>query len=213
MIELDVRLSRDGELVVIHDARINRTSNGRGRVADLILAELKQCSYHNGMTVFGFIPIPTLAEVIASVGSRVLLNVEIKGRWSKRTGIERKLADLLRAKHCVDRVIISSFNRKILAEMKRVDGEVRTGLLYDATWKRFREDVRALGVRSVHPELAAVESGALRWASSCGIKVYPWVAKDRDTVERCRAMRFIDGVMVNDLGLFGAAIPCGSAAD
>ncbi|MCK9232318.1 MAG: hypothetical protein M0P04_05910 [Syntrophales bacterium] len=208
MIELDVRLSRDGELVVIHDATIDRTSNGRGRMADLTLAELRRFSYPNAMTAFGRVPIPTLAEVIDRVGAQVTLNVEIKGRRSGSAGMERLIAALLRRKGAVDRVIVSAFDRRALVEMKRADGQVRTGLLYDRGWRRFGEDVRRLGVYSVHPRLSAIDAEALRWVHSEGVRVFPWVAKDRGDVDRCRAADFIDGVMVNDLALFGDAGPC-----
>jgi glycerophosphoryl diester phosphodiesterase len=213
MIELDVRLSRDGELVVIHDATIDRTSNGRGRMADLTLAELRRFSYPNAMTAFGRVPIPTLAEVIDRVGAQVTLNVEIKGRRSGSAGMERLIAALLRRKGAVDRVIVSAFDRRALVEMKRADGQVRTGLLYDRGWRRFGEDVRRLGVYSVHPRLSAIDAEALRWVHSEGVRVFPWVAKDRGDVDRCRAADFIDGVMVNDLALFGDASPCGHNPD
>ncbi|HOG08263.1 MAG TPA: glycerophosphodiester phosphodiesterase family protein [Syntrophales bacterium] len=213
MIELDVRLSRDGELVVIHDATIDRTSNGRGRMADLTLAELRRFSYPNAMTAFGRVPIPTLAEVIDRVGAQVTLNVEIKGRRSGSAGMERLIAALLRRKGAVDRVIVSAFDRRALVEMKRADGQVRTGLLYDRGWRRFGEDVRRLGVYSVHPRLSAIDAEALRWVHSEGVRVFPWVAKDRGDVDRCRAADFIDGVMVNDLALFGDACPCGHNPD
>jgi glycerophosphoryl diester phosphodiesterase len=205
MIELDVRLSRDGEIVVIHDATVDRTSNGRGRVADLSLAELRRFNYANGMSAFGRVPIPTLAEVIDRVGAQVTLNVEIKGRRSESAGMEGALAALLRRKGAVGRVIVSAFDRRVLAAMKRADARVRTGLLYDRAWRRFREDVRRLGVESVHPRLSAIDAEALRWVRSVGVRVFPWVAKDRGDVDRCRAADFIDGVMVNDLALFGDA--------
>ena len=105
----------------------------------------------------------------------------------------------------VGHVIVSAFDRRVLAAMKRADARVRPGLLYDRAWRRFREDVRRLGVESVHPRLSAIDAEALRWVRSVGVRVFPWVAKDRGDVDRCRAADFIDGVMVNDLALFGDA--------
>jgi glycerophosphoryl diester phosphodiesterase len=201
MIELDVRLSRDGRLVVIHDTRIDRTSDGTGGVADLTLAELKRYSYNNRMTRFGFVEIPTLAEVIAWASDQVMLNIEIK----KSTGeeeIERKLADLLHETRFTDRVIVSSFDHGALAEMKRIAGSVRTGMLYDSIRVRFPDEIRELGVYSVHPGLEAVEEGQLRWAKSRGIRVYPWVVENRKTLNAYRASGYLDGAMVNDLSLF-----------
>ena len=202
MIELDVRLSQDGRLVVIHDEKIDRTSNGTGAVADLSLAELKRYNYNNRMAETGFVGISTLDEVIGWAGNRVMLNIEIKNGPVRNEGIERKLADLLQETRFTDRVIVSSFDHYALAEMKRIAGSVRTGMLYDSVWIRFADEVRALGVFSVHPRADAVKAGQLRWAKSRGIQVYPWVIKDRETLKAFRASCYVDGVMVNDLALF-----------
>jgi glycerophosphoryl diester phosphodiesterase len=202
MIELDVHLSQDERLVVIHDEKIDRTSNGTGAVADLSLAELKRYNYNNRMAEFGFVEIPTLDEVIAWAGNRVMLNIEIKNSPLRNEGLERKLADLLQETHFTDRVIVSSFDHYALAKMKRIDGSIRTGMIYKSVWIRFADEVRALGVFSVHPRADAVEAGQLLWAKSRGIQVYPWVVKDRETLKAFRVSGYVDGVMVNDLALF-----------
>lgn len=202
MIELDVHLSRDGRLVVIHDDRIDRTADGKGAVSGLSLAELKQYNYNNRMAEHGFVEIPTLDEVIAWAGERVMLNIEIKNRPVRSEGIEQKLADLLRETQFTDRAVVSSFDHHALAEIKRIDGTVRTGMLYDSVWIHFEDEVRALGVFSVHPGADAIDAGQLRWAKSCGIRIYPWVVKDRETLKAYRASGYADGAMVNDLSLF-----------
>ncbi len=202
MIELDVRLSRDGWLVVIHDERIDRTADGTGAVSGLSLGELKRYSYNNRMAGFGFVEIPTLDEAIAWAGNRVMLNIEIKKGPVRNDGIERRLAELLQETHFTDRVIVSSFDHDALAGLKRIAGSVRTGMLYDTVRPRFADEVQALGVYSVHPGADAVEAGQLRWAKSRGIQVYPWVVKDREILKAYRASGYVDGAMVNDLSLF-----------
>jgi glycerophosphoryl diester phosphodiesterase len=202
MIELDVHLSRDGRLVVIHDERIDRTADGTGAVTDLSLAELKRYNYNNRMAELGFVEIPTLDEVIAWAGDRVMLNIEIKNCPVRNEGIEQKLADLLQETHFRDRVIVSSFDHYALAEMKRIARSIRTGMLYNSVWVRFADEVRELGVFSVHPGAGAIEASQLRWAKSCGIQVYPWVIKDRETLKGHLASGYVDGVIVNDPTLF-----------
>jgi hypothetical protein len=76
-------------------------------------------------------------------------------------------------------------------------------MIYNTVRMNFADEVRALGVFSVHPGVDAVEAGQLRWAKSCGIQVYPWVVKDRKTLKAYRASGYVDGAMVNDLDLFG----------
>ena len=87
--------------------------------------------------------------------------------------------------------------------MKRIAPVMRTAFIYDRVWFPFSEEtIRMLGVYSLHPSIKVMNADRLKWAKSCGLMVYPWVVKDRRTVEKCRASGFIDGVMVNDLELF-----------
>ena len=202
MIEFDIRLSRDGHIVVIHDSRINRTSDGRGRVADLTLAQLKRYNYINGMVQHGFVAIPTLEEVIDLMGRRVLLNIEIKKGRNVKRDIEGRLVELLTRKAMIDRVVVSSFNGASLRRVREINRDVRTGLLYEKVRRTFYDNVRSMGVSSVHPSLEAIDKDQLLWAKSQGLAVYAWVATDRATIERCRSAGFIDGVMVNALDLF-----------
>lgn len=202
MIELDIHLSRDGELVVIHDDTIDRTSDGTGMVTGMTLTELRRFSYPNKMPGFGFVGIPTLEEVIDLIGDRALLNVEIKNCPIRHPGIEKKLVTLLDKKGFRERVVVSSFDHFALAEMKRIAPNVKTGMLYAAVWVKFTDEVETLGVYSIHPSLNAVEAGQLAWAKSRGLKVYVWVARDRSVIELCGASGLVDGVIVNDLELF-----------
>jgi hypothetical protein len=75
-------------------------------------------------------------------------------------------------------------------------------MLYDSVWIRFADEVRALGIFSVHPRAYTVKAGQFRWAKPRGIQVYPWVVKDRETLKAFRASGYVDGVMLNDLALF-----------
>ena len=201
MIELDIRISRDGHIVTIHDETIDRTSDGRGRIADLSLADLKRYNYRNGHKDLDFVAIPTLEEVLDRVGNRVLLNIEIKKDPGEREGMEQTLVELLRRKHMTNRVIVSSFNRGALHTVKRIYDSVKTGLVFEGTPLDFREAVTSLSLYSVHPSLKGMDPALLQWAKSRGLLVYAWVAKDRKTVRKCCLHSFIDGVMVNDLEL------------
>ena len=166
MIELDVHLSRDDRIVVIHDDRIDRTADGSGKVPDMTLAELKRYNYNNGMAKFGFVEIPTLEETLTLVGERVALNIEIKKRPVNQGAIEEKLYALLREQGAIHRFIVSSFDIDALRDMKRIAPEVLTALIYDRVWFPFSETVRALGVYSLHPSIEVVDADQLKWAIS-----------------------------------------------
>ena len=204
MVELDVHLSRDGRLVVIHDDRIDRTADGTGKVEELSLAELRRFNYNNGMARHGFTGIPTLDEVIAWAPAGLTVNVEIKSPPAGSAEGVQRLAALLARSGFVDRVVVSSFDHLALAEMKRVAPAVRRAMLYDAVWLTFEEEVRTLSLYSVHPGKEGIHPGQLAWAKSQGIRVYPWVVKDRETLEAYRGSGYVDGAIVNDLALFTA---------
>ncbi len=144
-----------------------------------------------------------LAEAIDRLSGRVALNIEVKEDGSRRAGVGENLVRLLREREVVDRVIVSSFDLGILAGIKRAEGRLKIGLICDTRRRGFREEVQALAPYSLHPSLALRDEDALRWARSRGMRIYPWVATRRETVERCRASGLVDGVMVNDLALFG----------
>ena len=98
MCELDVLATRDGTLVVIHDESVDRTTDGRGAVSDLTLAEIRQLDAGAKFNErFRGERIPTLDEVMKAVRGKVGLNIEIK-----ESGLERKVCELLRSHQMLD---------------------------------------------------------------------------------------------------------------
>ena len=111
-IELDVHLSKDGELVIIHDEKVDRTCNGTGKVKDMTLADLKELDASAGFAgQFGVNRIPTLREYMDLVKDLPLItNIELKTNIFEYEGLIEKVYDMIREYHYEDRVIISSFN-------------------------------------------------------------------------------------------------------
>ncbi|MCP4138086.1 MAG: glycerophosphodiester phosphodiesterase [bacterium] len=203
MIELDIHLSKDGIPVVIHDDYINRTSNGQGMVKDLTLEELRAFNYNNGNSACGDQAIPTLEDVLDLVKGKAELNIEIKKCPVKYDKIEAALVELLKKKGFLESAIISSFDHFSLRIIKDIEPVIKTGMLYDSEWLMFRQEVEALDLYSIHPNVDVVEPGQVKWAKEKGLKVYPWVAYNRGTIERLSVMGLVDGIMVNELELFG----------
>ena len=132
-IEIDVRLSRDNEVIVIHDGRLERTTNGRGRVKDSSLRELKKLSagtwFHKK---FSSEKIPTLAEVFELVRGAVGINIEIKtehGR-AQRKEILTRCMEVVRQHRASEYVLISSFHHPFVQQAKILDSKITTGVLY-----------------------------------------------------------------------------------
>ena len=120
MSELDVHLSRDGHVVVMHNAQVDATTNGRGAIRDMTLRELKRLDAGGGE------PIPTLQEAVDLVRGANGLYIELKGE-----GTPSAVADLLRANEFVRReqVIVGSFSAPRVRELKELAPEIATSLL------------------------------------------------------------------------------------
>lgn len=118
MIELDVRMSKDGHLVVIHDRTVDRTTNGHGYVKDMTLAELKKLDAGKGEKI------PTLEEVIELGAKKTKFAVEIKER-----GTEKKAVSLIKEYNLLDDVFVISKNGEFLKNVKALEGRIRTCLI------------------------------------------------------------------------------------
>jgi len=128
-LELDVHLSNDGELAVMHDARLERTTDGQGELREHTMAELKTlnaAANHTGRD-YGVQRIPTLQETYDFVQGRVQINIEIKtdAGGNRYDGIEQKVVDLVRRNNAAGFTIISSFNFPSLLAVRALAPEIQ----------------------------------------------------------------------------------------
>ncbi|WP_442601708.1 glycerophosphodiester phosphodiesterase [Paenibacillus sp. KN14-4R] len=133
VLETDIHMTKDGHLVTIHDATVDRTTNGKGRVDSYTLSELQKLDAgyqfkdlkgeysYRGKGAY----IPTLEEVFAKYGSKYHFNVEIKDSYpiGKPSEIEQKLWDLIRKYHLEDKVIMNSFDNGIVQKFSALSGD------------------------------------------------------------------------------------------
>lgn len=130
-VELDVQLTRDNVIVVCHDEKIDRTSNGAGFIRDYTLEELKKFDFSNGNTAYEGTQIPTMEEVFDLLDSTGLtINIELKTGVYFYPGLEEAIVELTRKKGWMDRVIFSSFNHYSIMKIKELAPEAMTGFLY-----------------------------------------------------------------------------------
>lgn len=179
-IELDVHLTRDGELVVIHDEELDRTTNGTGPVGEHTLAELKQLSADNGMPGYAGVRIPTLREVLEQVRpGRMMVNIELKTGILWYEGIEKKTLDLVAKLGMEDRVIYSSFNHYSIAEVRRLNPLAQTAYLFGDIPCDIEQYAAARGVNGLHPGLYCVKMGnLLRTYRDSGLAVRVWTVNE-----------------------------------
>jgi glycerophosphoryl diester phosphodiesterase len=129
-IELDAKLSADGVVIVMHDATVNRTTGGVGKVSQKTLSELK--AYDAGSWFseqYAGEPVPTLAEVFESVGGRIRINVELTNYATPNDALVDRVIELVRKYQLEESVIFSSFHPVNLLKARRLLPEVPAALL------------------------------------------------------------------------------------
>lgn len=161
-IELDIQLTKDHQIVVIHDEYIDRVSNGCGKVMDYTLAELRKLDFNNEYKLLRNIKIPTLREVYELMKPNALtINVELKTGLIPYPGIEEQALSLAAEMNMEDRIIYSSFNHYTLVNLKRLNRNVKTGLLFQDWWIDVIGYMQKLGVDALHPPVYQLMSGPL----------------------------------------------------
>ncbi|MFE2297768.1 glycerophosphodiester phosphodiesterase [Streptomyces sp. NPDC059445] len=179
LIELDLHLSKDGALVVMHDAEVDRTTDGTGPIADKTLAELRTLDAGHGERV------PVFEEVLEAV--RTPLQAEIKD-----VAAARALAEVMHRKDLVGRVEVSSFHDEAIAEIARLVPGVRTALIAS----RYGTDVvdRAVeaGAATVCLNIRRLSLEVVEHARKADRKIIGWVVNTQDHLRLVRALE-LDG--------------------
>ncbi|NUU63385.1 glycerophosphodiester phosphodiesterase [Paenibacillus agri] len=186
--EIDIHITKDGEIVVIHDDTIDRTSNGKGNVTDFTLAELKQYNYNARFEdKYPTAEIPTLRQVLELVKEhRLYLNIEVKDimvQSQKYDGLNVAAAELVKAYDLVDQVIFSSFNHKSMFELKQACPEIKTALLHFSKFYRGEQYAKTVQADALHPLFICVDANVVDQAHQAGVQVNAW------TVNQVSVMR------------------------
>jgi len=197
-IELDVHLSRDGRLVVIHDELLERTTNGRGPVGARTFEELRALDAGGSMgSQYAGERIPSLEEVLdwaREVGTFV--DIEIKSGPVVYPGIERAVAAALADARMTERAIVISFDHHAVLRMREADAVVATGVLYAARPVDGVAMARAAGADALLPHWAYVREEDVRAAHAAGLAVAPWVTSDPAVARRMFELG-VDGIGSN----------------
>jgi glycerophosphoryl diester phosphodiesterase len=179
-IELDVHLSRDEALMVIHDERLERTTNGHGLVREHTLAELKGLDAGNGERI------PTLNEVLGWAKRRdTVVDIEIKNAPIFYEGIEGKIVAALDESGMTEQVIVISFDHAAVQRVKALDRRVATGVLYSCRPLGGGVNLaREAGADALLPHWVHVTEPDVKRAHQDGLFVAPWATSDPDVLRR-----------------------------
>ena len=168
-IEIDVHLTRDQHLVVIHDATVDRTTDGRGAIADFTLAEVKQLDAGKGERI------PTLQEVIDLVRGKVILQIELKG-----PGTAAPVIQAIKQNSLKDGVLLTSFVHDRLREARQLNPNLRLGALWANPPPDACEQALDMGAEAIHIQHLNIDSQLVEKAHAHGLKIRAW---NPDTVE------------------------------
>lgn len=197
-VELDVQMSRDGELVVIHDETIDRVCDGTGDVRGYTLSELKGFHANRAFPQYKNAKIPTLREVYELLKDTGLtVNVELKTSMIFYPGIEEKVLEETAAMGMEERVWYSSFNHYTLRRIKALNPRAKTGMLYGDGIYRAAEYGKSLGVDALHPALYHLQYPDL--AEDCrkkNLKVHVWTVNEPSHI-RGALQWGVDAVITN----------------
>ncbi|WP_297109413.1 glycerophosphodiester phosphodiesterase family protein [uncultured Devosia sp.] len=181
-VELDVALSADGTLVVIHDDSVDRTSSGTGSLGDLTAAEIGALDAGNWFDpYFAGERIPTLAETITALGELGLsANVEIKQHKHHKSLdqlVRAVQADIAR-RAPQTQIMISSFDPEALKAMHALEPELEMAMLWGRPPEDWAEQLAAIPATTIHMHFKALSIGLLEETTKRGIKVRAWTCND-----------------------------------
>ena len=185
-IELDVHLTNDGHLVIIHDETVDRTTNGTGEIRNLTLAEIKAMDagswFHNK---YAGEKIPTLEEVLlllTELGFNGQLNIELKTDVIQYKGLVEKCLALQSAKDWPFAIVYSSFNPYTLVELKEANPSQEIGLLFESKEWADKGDAM-LEKESYHPDLKLLD-WAIEWNRN-QLPLRVWTVNEDTDINRC----------------------------
>jgi glycerophosphoryl diester phosphodiesterase len=203
-IELDVKLTADKRVVVLHDPSLNRTTNGHGLLAQATLAEVKKLDAGAWFAAkFAGENIPTLAEVFDAVGQQMYINIELTNYTTPLDDLVVRVVDLVRAFGMQPRVIFSSFNPLNLIRAGRLIPEVPLGLLAieghgGALARSFVGNL--IPHQALHPNLEDVNQKLVERVHGQGRRVHVWTVNPEDEMRRLFAYG-VDGIFTDDPSL------------
>ncbi|NQT88504.1 glycerophosphodiester phosphodiesterase [bacterium] len=179
-LELDVHLSRDGEVVVIHDETVDRTTDGEGCVHDFSVADLQRLDAGSWFgEEFAGLRIPTLRQVVERVPPDLPLFVEVK---DGRPAIIEPLLALVELR--ADSTIVHSFDREFLEVFRRAAPAMATGVLGNVTKQDMRAEAERLGCRWIHPCMEGLTPETVAAWRAEGFGVMTWTVRDSADARR-----------------------------
>ena len=188
--EFDVQLSKDGEIVIIHDEKVDRTTDGKGNVRDMTLAELKKLDASAAFKgVYGKNEIPTLREYFDYIKDKdIISNIELKTGVFVYPGIEKKVCDLIAEYGLEERIILSSFNHETIMRCAEVAPEIKRGFLSEDWLVNFGRYAEENGAACCHPNCICLHEENVKEMHDRGREINTWTVNEPENIKRLSSL-------------------------
>lgn len=186
-VELDIQLTKDDEIVVIHDEKIDRTSDGEGWVKDYTLEELRGFNYNRTKPEYEHADIPTMREVFELLKpTGLFINIEIKTGVFFYEKIEEKILALTKEMDMEDRVCYSSFNHYTVKRIHELKPDAEVGFLYADGPIDMPSYGEKHGGNALHPALYNLQyDGFIKECKEKGLKLNVWTVNEKEHMQLC----------------------------
>jgi glycerophosphoryl diester phosphodiesterase len=181
-IELDVHLSSDGEIIVIHDETIDRTTNGKGFVNHFTASELKKYE------------IPTLNEVLNLINQKCFINIELKGTGTAKPIIELIEHYILDQNWNYTDFLVSSFAWKMLEEVQLLNPKIRIGVLTEESIVDALAFAKKINAFSIHPDYALLSKVNVTLMQENGFEVFSWTVNSTEDIQKIKSFN-VNGII------------------
>jgi len=191
--EIDVQLTKDGEVVLLHDSLLKRTAGKPEALSDYTLDELGEFEVGSWFGPdFDGEPIPTLTQVIRAVKGKMLLNIEIKVS-QEDTDIASKVVDIIHFEGIRKKCLVTSFDRLTVEKIKELDPRITTGFIFS---QKYPPDVFEGSWDALSCNYKVVNADFVAKAREFKKKIYVWTVDDEEEMKRQIELQ-VDGIITN----------------
>jgi glycerophosphoryl diester phosphodiesterase len=187
-IELDVHLSADGHVIVIHDETVDRTTNGKGFVNKLYLQELKSFDIEKNQKI------PTLEEVFDLVNKKCIVNIELKGKGTTEPVIDLIEKYIKEKKWNYNHFLVSSFDWNALQQLRLLNEKIPIGVLAETNLDLAIAFAKFMGAETIHPYFHLLTKENTLKMQEKGLKVFAWTINEIEDIQKLKTFE-VNGII------------------
>lgn len=187
-IELDVHLSSDGHIIVMHDETIDKMTNGKGDINTYTLAELKS------FLIADKLQIPTLNEVFDLVDKKCFINVELKNADTSRQVVSLIEKYIAEEGWDYSHFIVSSFDWNALKEVQNLNSNIPIGVLTEENLDTALAFAETIKTKAIHPDFQLLNKEKVLQIQEKGFLVFPWTVNSEEDIQKVKSYQ-VNGII------------------